>query len=344
MLIIQQNLHRKDVNQIPSVHISTGNNAPKPTLEVKQKWSVINFLSNAITINESHHFIEGKKQNTTSNKTNTMNKNQFVDNFNETCNNSKDKIVELRSLNDITPDIITSDDLENGRKCTCMKTNTYTRCSHRCTPNNIQVLNSEEHSQSLSNTDHLCSRTTPSIQDTQQNIPFYITTEMYNYYTITPYPVYYPWLIDITKKKSKHRKHKKPPEHLDGNYYESSEENNSQESTGYDDSIEKIKYDLNTDKEEEKAKPSKGNVIINVEYEDKETLHGEKSDSIIDDILEQGAIQVSNKDKFTNQIVSDLEKYYNEVLIKDCYCSSATEIIISIRSFVCTFLLLTKIL
>ncbi|KPJ18960.1 hypothetical protein RR48_12471 [Papilio machaon] len=319
MLIIQQNLQRKDINQIPSVHISTGNNAPTPTLEVKQKWSVMNFLSNAIALNESQEFTATKRQNKTDIKFQTINnKSQSGDkNKQQCCNNSRDKIVELRSLNDITPDIVTSEYLQHGKICTCMNTNTYTSCNHRCTAPNIQ-----EHSQShKSNTDHLCSRTITRSQGTQPNIPFYITTEMYNFYTVTPYPIYYQWINDVTKKKSKHRKNKKPPEHLDDVYYDYSEENNSQENTDFnDDNLEKIKYKINPDKDEEKGKSSEEkDVVINVEYKDMETPNSEKNeDGVIDDILEQGEIQVSNKDKFTNQIFSDLKKYYNDVVIKDC--------------------------
>ncbi|XP_013164424.1 PREDICTED: uncharacterized protein LOC106115541 [Papilio xuthus] len=313
MLIIQQNLHRKDINQIPSVYISTANNAPTPTLEVKQKWSVMNFLSN--TLNESYH-TDGT-QNETTNKINKINK-EGSDNKQICYNNSRNKIVELRSLNE-SPDI-TSEYLENGRICTCMNTNTYTRCNHKCTgPIQEHITHS--------NTDHLCSRTITRSKDTQPNIPFFITTEMYNFYTVTPYPIYYTWIDDIKKKKSKHRKNKKP-EHLHSIYYDNSEENNSLENTDFDDDIiEKIKHKINPDKDEDKGKSSEGkNVVINVEYEDKETLNNEKSDDGgINDILEQGEIQISDKDKFTNQIVSDLKKYYNDVVIKDCYYVSEQE-------------------
>lgn len=327
MLLIQQNLYRKDKIHAPPVHITTGNSVQTPTIEIKQKWSVINLMSNGIALNDSQRCIECLKYNKTRTENRTAEqKNKTTIKLEKICPfHSRNKIVGLRSLSDVTSDVATSLYSESFKLCTCMKHNTHTTCTHRCTGRKEQIVNTQTLTKS---TEYVCSRTI-SHNPMQTNAPFYVSYQPYFMYSMTDasITVYYPLAVtEASNENLKYKKNNKPYEHY--LYYDNSKEQQDEEMDGYHDiELQHNKYITLKDEFTNEQNPSEvDDLVINLEYDDNEKLQDlyvNQDLNKIDYVLEKGTIQVKNKDEFVDNVIDDLKKYYNDIVIKDCYCSSS---------------------
>lgn len=337
MLAIKQNFHEKDSSHTPSIQITHKNNVATPTLEVKQKWPIRNLHIKSFSRadNESEIIFNDENKKGLLNLSNNISKKHIDEDRNSksVCNSrSKDKIVELRSLPEVPAMKI----------CSCMKTNPHTTCSQLCTGKDfIKAYQICTHEKNV-NIKHECTRTTSSKLTylSYPVYPIYVTYPSYLYgistYTVNPY--YHPNPINKIKisKTKRRRKSKRPFTIFIENDQENPPDNNvmynpdSQEY--YENSIES--YDEDLIKTSKRKSTKLQNIVTNVDYDDDQILVSTPKRNLF----------LVNRDVFVNNIVDDLKKHYNDVVIKDCYCSlSARSYVLNIFSFqslICVYLLI----
>ncbi|XP_072939835.1 uncharacterized protein [Epargyreus clarus] len=333
MLAIKQHFHEKDSSHTPSIQITSKNNVATPTLEVKQRWPIQNWhFKSSSNADKSELILNDESEKEHLNLSNKIS-NQHNDNHrncNNTCNSrSKDKILELRSLP------------ENSemKTCGCMKTNPHSTCSQLCTGKNDVKGNRICTHQNYPNMKHECTRTTSSKLTylSYPVYPIYVTYPSYLYgistYTVNPY--YHPDPIDEIKisKTKRRRKYKKPVTiFIDEDQEEIAQDDDEDSLAYYENSIEV--YDADLIKMSRRKSTRLPNIVTNVENDD---------DQVLGSTPKRNTFLI-NRDVFVNNIVDDLKKHYNDVVIKDCYCSlSARSYVLNIFSFqvlICVYLLI----
>lgn len=319
MLSIKRQFYEKDLTQ-SSLHITGKVSAATPTLEIKQKWSVIDCETqqNDNMDNNSHKVgYFSTLINSKSNKEAESNKKMIKEEA--SCHNmckqkSKDKILGLRSLPDIKAnrrhDIMHSKSHHANqafKMCTCMRTNPSTTCSHFCSGSTTTQCIS--HSNTVNNRHH-CTRTESSsytlLPAWYVSYPPYLVVMP----TETPYKnsYYHPNILDDSKLPKKH-KHKKTTKRYKTNdlYYDSKwsiEE--------YADRNSYLENDESVESSEE----------IEKVLEESSAEIGEQ-DSFSGNImkLDDGYIKIVEKD-LVRDVVKSLKKHYSHIGIKDCFCSS----------------------
>ncbi|XP_030033298.2 uncharacterized protein LOC115449579 [Manduca sexta] len=271
--------HNSKAPILPRITVQT------PTLEVKQKWPLIELLAG----------INSKTNN--NEKNNTSSTLQFMQNIQRNVkeNRTIHKVVELRS---IPEDLKHQEPLHNipVRYCTCMKSNAFTTCSHR------------ENEKMCTHTPKYDFRHEPGILTPYP--AFYLPYQSYILSATTGYPYkmtyYHPNIINELKvsKKKKHR-YSTTIQYDDDLYYENS----------YNEAKNKYYDYLENDKHSDKVfhKPKKGEGLINIDYD----VSNKKSKK-----PEQGTVK---KDPDLHDIINDLDPVYSDCAMKKCYCSSSVK-------------------
>ncbi|XP_052749327.1 uncharacterized protein LOC116413289 [Galleria mellonella] len=312
MLSIKRQFQEKDLSYIP-VQIITNVSVQTPTLEIKQKWTAVdyeytttNYIRDVKNITKQIINAAVKEEDNAK----TANKNVVDEKLTK-------KALGLRSLHHITAiPAHVSHLITSNKSCTSMKTNPFAICSHKHTAI----------SEKCTHTSGTTKR--PQCTQTLSSLPTF--SSMY-----VPYQTYFIGLpINTPNKHSDYynderddyelkikEKHKTKPYNDADLYYEETEDTVPLKV------IDNNKY-YNYDYFNNKAvtlKPFKidvsKNIINNVDYDD----NAVKIDTINKDTINLNMDNL-NQDKLVNDIVNDLRKFYSDIVIKDCYCSSESKI------------------
>ncbi|CAF4814805.1 unnamed protein product [Pieris macdunnoughi] len=297
MLSIKQQIFER--NSTPStVQISSKRYVPTPILELQQRWPIDRIQSNK---EKKLDFEKHMKRIDETADTEESNE-QEVSKCKSNC--TSERVLELRSLSDKLHKIdIPTKYPRLSKQCTCTNGAEHSHTSvHKHTKHTLGFKKPEEQN---SRNPNECTRSTSTVPPI--TYPFYITYSPYFVGTVADYTnfYYHPDAISDLKipKHHKNRKHKKPA---------SEEIDNSLENDRdyvYDEYDE---YTKSTRRHRDKTKPDDNfNIIVHPTNEPDSLNNREK-------------FQVVEKDKFVEEIVEDLKMYYNEAVIKDCYCSSTT--------------------
>lgn len=330
MYSIKQHLFEKDL--ISSVYMSFKNNVVTPTLEINQKWPI-----------EKVHEVnmKPKLENTSTDKptSNGVHYNPLIRsetteikkyerqkyNLNMQAESSK-KVLEVRSFSVIpnhNPASISYMQQQPTRQCTCVKCNQNKLCSH----SKNGILNTEKictHTENDLTLVPACTRTSEVYSVSLTYFPYYaypyfvgITTDPFNSY-------YHPDVVNNLKLTNgkRYKKIKKPYIYEELSKTEESKEGDDDDDDDIDvdeknlyDYVEDDKSKIKTN-ESPKHKYNKNSKIFTVNY-DKSYVE----DSNFPEKIHNGNIKVMNRDKFVEDIIEDLKVYYNDAVIKDCYCS-----------------------
>lgn len=296
MHLIKQHFYDKDITTVASTKFLSEINAPTPTLQILQKWSVVELLNAPYEINSENQHSQDLKENDSNKqlKSNKVNRQEIL-----TKNISSDKVIELRSLSHHLPSHESNRYEQNSQLCSCLESNMCTTCTHSTPDKNVNFCTHIEESSHM-----------PFIYPTMYMSyqPIY-----WNSVTEIPYRLTYyrpEMLNDLNlSKKKKHRKttSRNDQEYL---YYDDSNRNKEKHMPKkiFSEYIAK-----NNDKE------INDDIIINVEYD----VESDKKINSGNDIRIHERPFGINKQRFVNNIVEDLNKLYRDSVIKKCYCSSS---------------------
>ncbi|KAJ0178898.1 hypothetical protein K1T71_005673 [Dendrolimus kikuchii] len=297
MYSIKKHFHDRDTANGATIKLSTEIDAPTPTLQILQKWSVVELLNTLHEIDNVKQNFRELNENCSAKEVvdKEVNKEELVEK-----NISNDKVIELRSLSHHLP----SHELNNydqSSECSCLESNTCTTCTHRTTDRNVKFCSHTEKSTQMS-------FIYPTMYLSYQPVYLNPVTEM-------PYKLtyYQPNVVNDLKftRKKKHRK---------------TTSRDSEEDLYYDSNDSKGKHRLNKhysehrDVIEYKDKEINGDFIINVDYD----LESNKKVVSENDIKIHERPYDINKQRLVNNIVGDLNKFYRDSVIKKCYCSSSS--------------------
>ncbi|XP_059056778.1 uncharacterized protein LOC131850543 [Achroia grisella] len=286
MLSIKRLFHQKNLSHTP-IQITSNVSVPTPTIDIKQKWPAVECIST--TSNYTRDITD------TRNQTDTTTKDINLIYNNDPVKKAVKKNLGLRSLPKMTanPALARHHHLSMSSKvCTCMKNNPSTTCSYRCTGITKKICT---HTSSSTNY-HRCTRTVlplsmfPAVYVPYETYFVELSTNAPNEYYDNNYG-------DKTDEyKSKH-KHKNRPYKDEDLYYEDTEHKGS--SKLYNN--EYYDYYLNKPVTARPHDIDSSKNIVNGDH---------------------FVISKVNQDKLVNEVEKDLKKFYSNVAIKDCYCSS----------------------
>ncbi|XP_053603927.1 uncharacterized protein LOC128671483 [Plodia interpunctella] len=317
MLSIKEHLFEKDLSQV-SLLLSTNANAPTPTLEIKQKWSFVDYG----TIDDNNAKNKSIYQSIDDSRDEPNIDDEKTDNEIGEEQNSSKKFVGLRSLSGAhSHGNIQRSRLQNSPKnvsstkgvklCTCTKVNNPSEvCTHRsdstckCGVNDLKE----------------CTRALQTFSEPVPVVYSYVTYPTYFVEVSTYSPFrdyfYHPDVIDEMKLPKKRKKHKHRHKHKnrideESLYYDDSKEGFFK---GYDDQI----YDDELpEKHPQKNEDKK--VMIDIDYEVRDEK-GKLPKTTLP--WEDGYIENVIKEKLVNDMVKDLKQQYADAVLKDCYCSA----------------------
>lgn len=356
MFSIKQHFYEKDMTYSSSVYISTQSNIPTPTLEVKQKWPLGEFMSKLNKIEEIKQYAdESDSFNEVINKTILNDSTSLESNVPEVINEEpiisigqqnkpKNKIIDLRSLPESTLNPI-----YYSKVCTCLKSNEMTTCTHRCTGSNSYHKCTRNPCNSvptpIMRPSHQCTHTVSKACPKCTSYTQYFSTTLIpftmgvypavNYYVPVqsniPYknPYYHPDILNELKIPVKLKRRKTTRHHRtnEGLYYDSNDSRESQ----YDEYLENDKQYKPRLKQPTARDDEDEGDFVPFEYNDITV----KEDKLKKKIPINAGVYDANQNKFVKDIINDLKTYYGETVIKDCYCSSSTKIIFSRCSLMC---------
>lgn len=305
MYSIKQQIYDKEITQTTATQTYNKISVPTPTLEVKQKWPVIEFLAN-FNNNIQHENYKYKDKLSTKMDYGERPEIHYYQEDNTGLKNNQSKVVELRSLSEETSFHKSEGVYQHfdNNLCTCHQPNLYTTCSHRCT-------------ESMK----ICTHTPNATRLLYSPYPaFYMPYQSYMISEISDSQhrneYYHPYVLNELKlpKKKKHRK--TTTEYPDDDLYY--DNHNEKGSSKYYDNPE------NDDALKKPYKKKKNNIVVNIDYDvgkdDKtEPTTGRRED---------------HEGKLFKNVIDDLHSY-----IKTCYCSSSSK-----KHFVLSSLFLPLIL
>ncbi|CAH2105457.1 unnamed protein product [Euphydryas editha] len=343
MFSIKQHLFEKDV--ISSVYMSFKNNVATPTLEINQRWPIEKVIHKA---NVKPKFDNISIDKPTNNGEHYKNLIKLENKKNEQRNNhlnmqieTSKKVIEVRSFsvlpNNNLPSL--SNMQQDKRQCTCVRHNQHKICNH--------------HDTGVSNTEKLCTHTENDLKLVPECTR---TSDIYSV-SLTYFPYYaYPYFVGITTDSlntyyhpdvvndlklpysKKYKKIKKPYIYEDFSKTKESIEIDDDDKDDDDENqyeyLEHYKSKSKTNKEP-KNKCKKNPKIFTVNYDNSYI-----EDSNFPEKIQNGNIKVIDRDNFVEDIIEDLKVYYNDAVIKDCYCSlsslknSSKRMLIFVATFV----------
>lgn len=288
MLSIKQRFFEKDLVQSTTVKIKQ-NSAPTPTVEVQQKWSVVNLFTNSVIDEQSESdevttFVEDKNDIIIDSE-NSLETDLISDDL-KSNNKSENKILELRSL----PSARHAETNQNHAQVLPCANNHNLHAIPKC---------------SCSRPDHhRCTRCTHTVTDTSVSYsvyPLYLQpyqTFLFSDNLENPYEnlYYHPKVVDDLKipKKTKRRKTRPPPADL---YYD---DNGSKEIDDDDG------YSL-------RPKKKRPNIVMNIDYD------------LVDDKPKNSNCKKDDGNNFN--LINDLNEVFHDGANKKCYCSQSTLIL-----------------
>lgn len=301
MLSIKNIMHEKDITYTPTLQALPKVFVATPTLVVKQNW----LLSEEITakpIGTEIDFTEPETQlssqenysNISENNEHTLveaNKEQRANKDLNVEEYKNEKVLGLRSLSHHlphVPKVRKESHLREGKLCTCTVTNPSTSRSHVCT------------GQPTTKVTHLCTRKhpNPSAIDSAFMPPPYPMQFVPSYYlqVSVPSDIYD---YETSTRKRKHKHHKKIKDH----YNDIGSDN-----LYYDGTKTPVEHEVPVDYDEGIIDDSKVKV----------PTKNQKDIKIITD----------NQNGLVDSLVEDLQKYFSEDVIKECYCSKKSDAIV----------------
>ncbi|XP_045522008.1 uncharacterized protein LOC123712781 isoform X2 [Pieris brassicae] len=298
MLSIKQQIFER--NSTPStVQISSKRYVPTPILELQQRWPIDRIQSN---MEKKLDFEKHMKKIDEIADTKESNEQEDFK-CKSNCTSASERVLELRSLSEKLHKIeMPTKNPRLPKPCTCINGVDHSHTSaHKHTRHTLGLKKPDEQSSKNPNE---CTRSTSTVPTI--TYPFYITYSPYFVGTVVDYTnfYYHPDAISDLKipKHHKNRKHKKPA---------SEEIDNSLENDRDYVYYEYDEYTKSTRRHRGKTKPD-DNFNVHPTNEPDNSLNNREHFQIVD------------KDKFVEEIVEDLKMYYNEAVIKDCYCSSSS--------------------
>lgn len=301
MLSIKQHIYEKDSSYGSTVYLTFRNSVQTPTLVIKQKW-----LLEKPLIKQARK----KHENFTS----------FPFGINKVKSRKKGVEHEKRNLADIQNKVMNEENFPPILFTTTHnppKSTHVNHCSYKksCVPTTCSRHKSEKLEV---NAVKICSHTTRAdCTRTSEIKPISIT-----YY---PYYVYSPYFMGVTNDYAyntyeTHTETEKPYNY--DLYLEEDDELRNDESD-YKINAVKGKYDEKNYKKDSK--------MYSIKYDD----HDDTTDAIdLSKKLGKSYLKIVNRDEFVSEVVEDLKDYYNDVIIKDCYCSCFEKSRSSILHFV----------
>lgn len=290
MLSIKQQIFETNATPV-TVQLSSKRYVLTPILELQQRWPIDRIQSNK----EKNLDFEKHMKN--------IDEIADAEEINEQESNfTSERVLELRSLSEKLHKIdISTKSPRTPKQCLCV--NGVERSHTSIHKHSKHILGYKEDAYNSRNPDE-CTRTTSTVSP----YPFYITYSPYFVGTVADYTnfYYHPDAINDLKipKHHKNRKHKKPvSEEID----DSLEDDRDYDYFGYEDNTKTTKTHKNKTTTNNKFK-----IIVHPTNEPEDSLDNREH------------FQVVDKDRFVEEIVEDLKTYYNEAVIKDCYCSSST--------------------
>lgn len=309
MFSIKQQLYEKNETSMSPFFITFKNSIATPTLELNQRWLIEKSSSQSedehkkANINKA--YITNDQKNLSSPK---MDENDKDD---EKSNDSIDsKVLGVRSFELPVHHLEKSNNHQcTKRQCTCMKTNPLTTCSFRCSDHTKKICT---HTENYAAANPQCTRNVMPFT----YYPYYVYSTLFlGVPTDSSIAYYHP---DVTNElklpKHKYSKIKKPSVDLylesdDNKYYDEKEYLENQYSDEENLKNPKNKY------EKGKTKiPKNMKTVYFINFKEEKPM----SET---DKLNDGYLQVVDRDKFVKDVVEDLKVYYSDAVIKDCYCS-----------------------
>ncbi|XP_045488487.1 uncharacterized protein LOC111002194 [Pieris rapae] len=298
MLSIKQQIFERNSTPSP-VQISSKRYVPTPILELQQRWPIDRIQSNMEKKLDFEKHMKRIDETTFTEETNEQEVSKCRSNY------TSERVLELRSLSEKLHKIdMTTKYPRSSKPCTCINGVEHSHTSvHKHTKHTLGFKKQDDQN---SNNPNECTRSTSTVPPI--TYPFYITYSPYFVGTVIDYTnfYYHPDAISDLKlpKHHKNRKHKKPAsEEIDSSvendrdyvYYE------------YDESPKSTRRHRDKTKSDDNF-----NIIVHPTNEPDNSLNNREN------------FQVVDQDKFVEEIVEDLKMYYNEAVIKDCYCSSSS--------------------
>lgn len=362
MFSIKQHLSDMDMSDPSPVTKITKSHLQTPTLEIKQKWAVIesmarsNVIENVIKKSDKSDEIRPDATQTVINLPVGNTKQDLVaepskiairDERTVSKQSGNKKNIGLRSLEEHDHNL-SDKSTRHPKTCTCMRHNSQTTCTHRCTQNSYFMQFDENssshectHNYECTHT-HDCSSTydcttaheCPSTHECHSpkdcctshlNYPeksticpvmYTFTTDLDTFIPPLAYPGYQGYYIPqpyfIADKTDKPRK-KKTKKHKRRKTTPCNDDLYYDGNSKYSDD-DYLEYDSTT-----KTKMRLKESTSKIDYVEKQPENDENN------VKQDGCMYEANKDKFVNEIVDDLRTHYSDSVIKHCYCSSSSQ-------------------